>query len=485
MSEEQIAMLGWAITALIYVVDFIVRLCLLVYIPKNRKPTAAMAWLLLIFIIPLAGTVLFFILGNTKLSKRRRLDQHKINAMLKRYTINLRRKGLVATVRKPHDIRAKLAESLTSLAPTKGNTVKVMHGYDNLIQEITRKINTAKKYVYIEFFIIAMDDTTEPFFQALENAIERGVVVRVLFDTLGSRKYPNYKAMQKRLTSMGAKWHKMLPITLRWGYYNRPDLRNHRKIVVIDNTDAYIGSLNLIDKTYHRKDDISYLELAVHFQGPSVNEAAAVFASDWFAETGVFLTHFMKNSLPAKRGTSTVQIVPSGPNYNYPNNLKLFTSFVQGARKSVIITNPYLVPDESLLSALISAAQRGVHVSILNSEAMDQWMVGHAQRSYYEEFIKAGAQIYLYKKPQLVHEKFMAIDDEIGIIGSSNLDIRSFELDLECTVVAYDATVARSLRKHHDKMLQHSKKIQLEVWRRRSVWQSFLDSIARLTSALQ
>jgi cardiolipin synthase len=243
--------------------------------------------------------------------------------------------------------------------------------------------------------------------------------------------------------------------------------------------------MNMIEKTYHRRDSISYIELVAHLQGPSVNEAAAVFASDWYCETGELLKHFMTNSVAHTKGRTEVQIVPSGPGYPYQNNLKVFTSFIQTARHSVIITNPYLVPDESLLSALISAAQRGVRVSILNSEAMDQWMVGHAQRSYYEELLRAGVHIYLYKKPQLVHEKFISIDNSVGIIGSSNLDIRSFELNMECVVVAYSPKVAKKLARHHDELLQHSHEVHLQNWKQRSVWQSFLDSIARLTSALQ
>lgn len=485
MSPASITTISWVITIIIYTIDFFVRVWLLIYIPKNRKPTAATAWLLLIFIIPLFGTMLFFILGSTKLSKQRIQAQLHITHMLKRYTVNLRRMGLVASIRKPHDIRAKLAEALTELGPTKNNAIHIMSGYDTIIEDITRAITTARAYIYVEFYILALDDTTEPFFQALEAAAARGVAVHVLFDAYGSKKFPGYRAMMQRMTEHDIRWHKVLPFSLKWRQYNRPDLRNHRKIVVVDNTDAYIGSLNMINRTYHRKDTISYIELAAHLQGPSVNEAAAVFASDWYAETHQFLKHFMKNSLSAKRGTATIQVVPSGSNYPYQNNLKLFVSFIQAARKSVIITNPYLVPDEALLGALTSAAKRGVRVSVLNSEAMDQWMVGHAQRSYYEEFMRAGVQIHLYKKPQLVHEKFMAIDDEIGIIGSSNLDIRSFELNLECVVVAYDAATARTLRKHHDAFLQHSHQVNLETWKKRSVWQSFLDSIARLTSALQ
>ena len=485
ISAADITMIAWVIAVIIYIIDFAVRLWLLVYIPKDRKPTAAMSWLLLIFIIPIFGTILFFILGSTKLSKRRRHHQLQVNKMLEHYTSDLRKKGLGAIIPEPHDAQAKLAEAFTCLAPTSYNAVRIVTDYDDMIAEIVHKINSAQHYVYIEFYILAMDEATEPFFEAMEEAVKRGVVVRVLFDAWGSRKFKQFKDMRRRMTAAGIEWHRILPFTLNLKNYNRVDLRNHRKIVVIDNTDAYIGSLNMIDKTYHRKDDISYIELAVHMQGPSVNECAAVFASDWYFETGEFLHHFMENSRPAVEGNAAVQVVPSGSNYPYQNNLRLFNSLIQSARKSIVITNPYLVPDESLLGALISAAQRGVRVSILNSEAMDQWLVGHAQRSYYEELTRAGVVISLYKKPQLVHEKFISVDDEVGIIGSSNLDIRSFELNLECVVVAYDAPTAHALRLHHDKLLKNAEPINLEAWLKRSFWQSFLDSIARLTSALQ
>ncbi len=477
---------SWWIAGFIYLVDFCIRLWLLAYIPRNRKPTAATAWLLLIFIIPFFGTILFFVIGNTKLSRQRRKDQQQITSLFKKYTANLREAGLVSIVdNSTHGGAPQLAESLTGLAPTKGNTVEIMSGYDALIEAMTARVSDAQQYVYVEFFALALDQTTKPFFTALERAVQRGVHVRVLFDFFGSRKYPHYKKMKRLLTRIGVQWHPILPVSLRFSKYNRPDLRNHRKILVIDNTDAYIGSLNLIDKTYHRKDDISYIELVAHLQGPSVNEAAAVFASDWYCETGEILTHFMKNSAQSPRGTEIAQIILSGPGYPYENNLKYFVTLVQNAKKSIIITNPYLVPDESLLNALISAALRGVHVSILNSEAMDQWMVGHAQRSYYEQLLQAGVVISLYKKPQLVHEKYFSVDDEIAIIGSSNLDRRSFELNHECIVAVYNEKVAKTLSRHHADFLTHSRRVHLEAWLKRSSWQSFLDSIARLTSALQ
>lgn len=475
----------WFTTIVVLLIDFFIRLWVLIYVPKRRKPTAAMAWLLLLFIVPFVGVILFLAIGSTKLSRARRKKQEQVTEILHAYTQELKKQSLLAERPVPYDAASELAGALSGLYPTRNNTARIITGYGEIIDDIIASINSAEKYVYIEFYILALDVTTEPFFEALKNATQRGVKVYVLFDAWGSKKFPRYKEMQRLLTDTVTGWHKILPLTFNPKKYNRPDLRNHRKIVVVDNSVAYIGSLNMIDKTYHRKDEISYIELAVRLEGPSVNNVATVFASDWYMESDTVLDDFMKNSLEAKKGTASIQIVPSGPGYPYPNNLKVFVSLIHTAKKSISITNPYLVPDESLLNALISAAQRGVEVSVLNSEAMDQWLVGHAQRSYYGELLEAGIHIYLYKRPQLVHEKFFSVDDEVAVIGSSNLDIRSFELNLECTVVGYDVELARTLHTRHKELLRHSKKLTLAKWQKRNSTKNLLDSIARLTSALQ
>jgi cardiolipin synthase A/B len=473
------------IAGLILLIDAFVRVGLLFYIPRNRKPTAALAWLFAIVITPIIGTIVFLIIGSTKLSRRRREMQSQIDRMYHRYNQRIRDDRLDGHVAAEYQSSAQLAESLGSLAPTRHNSVAIINGYETIIEQITASVHDAKEYIYVEFFALALDTTTEPFFKALEKAVTRGVAVYVLFDTLGSRKYPRYREMQRRLTHIGAKWHKVLPIRFNLRHYNRPDLRNHRKIVVVDNQHAYLGSLNMIDKTYHRKDAIHYVELVAHIQGPSVNESAAVFASDWYSETEQILHHFLENAAIHTNGSKTVQILPSGPGYHYRNNLKVFVDLIHSAKASVIITNPYLVPDESLLSALLTARLRGVSVSILNSEAMDQWMVGHAQRSYYEELLEAGIAISLYEAPLLVHSKYMTIDQQVAIIGSSNLDIRSFELNLESSVIVYDEDTARTLHQQHHKDLRHAQRLTLAQWRRRSKWSQFLDSVARLTSAVQ
>lgn len=482
---DDVSLIAWIVAAGIFLVDLTVRAWFLVYIPKRRKPTAATAWLLLIFTVPVLGTLLFIIIGHSKLSRTRRKKQNAITALFHKYTAALATTGLTSTVSQPYCGTAALAEQLTGLAPTSHNSLQLLSGYDEIINDIVASIHRAKHYIYVEFYILALDTTTEPFFAALEAAKARGVRVYVLFDAWGSRKYPRFTEMQHRLSEVTTSWRKVLPFTVHPSKYNRPDLRNHRKIVVIDNTTAYTGSLNMIDATYHRKDDLSYIELMARVEGPSVNALAAVFASDWYSETDTALTDFIKNSEPSKSGGATVQIVPSGPSYPHQNNLKSFVSLLYTAQTSIAITNPYLVPDESFLAALISAAKRGVHVSILNSEAMDQWMVGHAQRSYYAELLEAGVHIYLYKKPQLVHEKHFTIDNAVAVIGSSNLDIRSFELNLECTLIAYDKPTARTLSERHEALLTKSRKVKLTEWKKRRGWQNLLDSVARLSSSLQ
>jgi cardiolipin synthase len=327
-----------------------------------------------------------------------------------------------------------------------------------------------------------------PIFDALARAVQRGLVVRVMYDSLSTNRYPKHKEMKQRLIDDGVLVQPMLALKFPGKGYVRPDLRNHRKLVVIDGEIGYTGSQNLVQRDYHRKDDIYYDEMVVRLKGPIAMQLAAVFVSDWFSETGVLLDYDDSSKVPAKierHGDSLAQVLPSGPGYDDENNLKLFTALIHLAQKRIVIVNPYFVPDDALTNAITSATHRGVEVIMINSEAMDQWMVGHAQRSFYEPFLRAGVKIYLYKAPILLHSKFMTVDDEVATIGSSNLDLRSFFLDLEVTLIAYDHKVVKELQKIEAQYLAKSTEIQLKQWLKRPKLQNLMDNIARLTSALQ
>ena len=481
--ENPLAVVG----IIILLIDWIIRIAFIFYVPRGRKPTAAMAWLLAILIIPIFGALLFLIIGSPKLSIRRRRFQQSIDALIEAATFSADDipAGLTPEQIERYATIIKQNKAFGKLPAQRGNTITILDDYQSIINDTIDRINEAKSYIYIEYFIITLDETTEPFIDALEAAAKRGVEVYILFDTLGSRKYKGYNKMIRRLKKIGVRWQRILPLRFSITHYNRPDLRNHRKIVVIDDEYAYMGSFNMIDSTYGRRDGIVYEELVVRMTGPIVRQCAAVFAGDWFSETGEAPRALLEPIASDKQNGVLAQVLPSGPAYDHENNLKLFVSLLYEAKRRVVITNPYFVPDDALLTAVISAAKRGVEVIIINSQVKDQWMVGHAQRSYYVELLQAGVKIYLHNEPVLLHAKHMTVDGHTAVIGSSNMDIRSFQLNLECVVVLYDESVVSNLHAVQERNINNSYQINLEAWQKRPFFKEVLDSIARLTASLQ
>jgi cardiolipin synthase len=473
--------------------EWVIRIAALFVVPRNRKPSSATAWLLVIFFFPTLGILFFLLLGSPKLPKSRRAAQKTLDKFIDKTLVQFKKhrdSNNLLTAEVPQKFRslAQLSESLSHLPPFTGNKIEVLPEYDEVIKQIINDIDKAEQYVHLEYFIIALDEVTEPLFVALANAVQRSVIVRVMYDSISSKRYPNFKKMLARLEADKVHVQAMLPLKFGKGYV-RPDLRNHRKLIIIDGHTGYTGSQNLIQRNYHRKDSIYYDELVVRLRGPVVLQLAAVFLTDWYSETGMLLSNrdvgTNENEAIQSYGSSMAQILPSGPGYEDENNLKLFTSLIHSAQKSITITNPYFVPDDALTTAITSAAKRGVDVVLINSEVMDQWMVGHAQRSFYEVLLKAGVKIYCYKAPILLHSKFITVDDEIATIGSSNLDIRSFELDLEVTLIAYDPKVVKELKNIEATYLARSTQVELKQWQKRPKYMILFDNIARLTSALQ
>lgn len=476
-----------------FIVDWVIRISALFIVPRNRKPTAGMAWLLLIFFFPTLGALVFLIIGNPKLPKKRRQAQATSDKVISKLLAEFREKHrstelLNVQAPKKYQRLAKLSESLSGLPVFGGNTVEVLTEYDETIRRIAEDIDAAEHYVHLEYFIIVLDETTKPLFESLASAAKRGIKVRVLYDSLSTKRYPRWRATLRYLEDAGVAAQPMLPLRLPGRGYVRPDLRNHRKLVVVDGVTGYTGSQNLVQRNYHRKDAIYYDELVVRVQGPITLQLAAVFLTDWYTETGTLLNYRdMGTKAPAvqKYGDVSAQVLPSGPGYDDENNLMLFTDIIHSAEKEITIVNPYFVPDDALSTAIISAAKRGVKVTMINSEAIDQWMVGHAQRSFYETLLKHNVDIHLYNAPILLHAKFMIVDNDIALVGSSNLDIRSFVLDLEVTLITYNKKVAESLAAAASTYLKQSRKVHVQDWQKRPKRKKLLDNIARLTSALQ
>jgi cardiolipin synthase A/B len=475
------------------ILDWVIRIGALFVVPKNRKPSSATAWLMLILLLPFLGLIIFILLGSPKLNKKRRrlqknMDETIANILKSEESKHRFSEIIVDETSERYGQFIKLNKNLSGFPAFSNNKIELLDDYDGAIKSIANDMKKADKFIHIEYFIIVMDSSTEILFEQMELAIQRGVKVRVLFDAIGTKGYPNFEQMKSRLSTIGVDWHPMLPLSKPGENFNRPDLRNHRKIVVIDGIYGYTGSQNLVTRNYHRSDELYYDELVARIQGPIVAQLQAAFITDWYSETETLLSREKHPELEIQlkpAGNALAQILPSGPGFDNDNNLKLFTSLIHSAKEKITIVNPYFVPEDSLINAITSAAQRDVKVVMINSKIMDQVLVGHAQRSYFEELLKAGVEIYQYDLPILLHSKYLTIDNDIAVIGSSNLDMRSFQLDLEVTLVAYDTSVVKALHRVTASYLKRSQKLYLAKWQKRPLKTRLFENLARLTSAVQ
>ena len=474
--------------AAVVVLDYVIKFLALGVLPNNKKPSSAMAWLILILIVPLAGFLVFLVLGRTSLGRGRLARQREADAAIRAATESLP----AWTVAEPAYLpsMAALTYNLGALPLQGENQVDLIPGYHDSIAAMTAEVAGAQTSVEVEFYIAAWDEVTAPFFEALVAATARGVEVRLLVDHLGSRGIPGYDDFAKRLDATDIQWRPMLPFRPLKGQLQRPDLRNHRKLLVVDGRVAFMGSQNLIEPGYNKPKNHAagreWVELVARVDGPTVSALRAVFAKDWFTETQERLADQVAASRPQSHpGGVTAQVLPSGPGYVTENNLRLFTALIYSAQSRVSLTSPYFVPDEPLLYAVTTAARRGVEVELFVSEEGDQFMVYHAQCSYYEALLEAGVRIHLYPAPAVLHSKHFSIDDDVAVIGSSNMDLRSFALNHEVSMMLTGADIVARFRKVEDDYRTLSRELTLEEWRQRSPWQRYLDNTMRLTAALQ
>jgi cardiolipin synthase len=371
-----------------------------------------------------------------------------------------------------------------------GNSAELFTDYRESIAVMAEAIGQADRFVHVEFYITAWDDVTSPLFSALLDATDRGVDVRLLLDHLGSKGIPGYKDMVRRLDASRIEWRAMLPVEPWRKPFRRPDLRNHRKILVVDGEVAFMGSQNLIEPGYNKEKNHragrEWVELTSRVRGPVVAALDAVFLTDWYSETGESLPeeHVPFDAVPPA-GDLTCQVIPSGPGYSSENNLRAFTTLIYAAQRRVSLTSPYFVPDESLLDAVTTAAQRGVDVELFVSEQGDQFMVYHAQCSYYRALLEAGVRIYLYPSPYVLHAKHFTVDDDVAVLGSSNMDMRSFALNYEVSLMLLGREVVHRMRKVEDAYRSLSRELSLEEWGRRPAGKRYADNVMRLTAALQ
>lgn len=464
----------------IYLVsEWVIRLIMLVYVPRHRNAAASRTWLLFIFLLPWPGLLCYGLVGRANLPKHRLDRQERASKKIREVQEQmLARRGPPPLLPPNVTPMAILAARLGDFAPLNGNQVELMTDYAASIDRLVADIEAATHHVHLLYYIYDDDATGRRVADALQRAAGRGVKCRVLMDAVGSKRALSRLAWLLR--DKGIEVEALLAVGLFRTNAARFDLRNHRKIAVIDGKIGYTGSQNINNGEFVA--GFPNEEMVVRVTGPVVWQMQAVFMVDRFLETNTPLDDADLFPEPVAGGQIIAQIMPSGPGYKRENGQELMINLLYAARERVVLTTPYFVPDEPFLAAVLSAAQRGVAVHLVASSHANQALTQLAQRSFYDELLEAGVSIHLYQ-PRFLHAKYLTIDNEVALVGSANIDIRSFVLNAEIELVIYDQGVVAELRRIQEGYFAHSQLLTAEEWSRRPLLSRTVQGVARLADS--
>ncbi len=465
--------------------EWALRVAALVYVPQRRPPAAARAWLLLILFLPWPGVLLYVLIGRAYLPRRRYRLQRQI-AELTRSLLpaeDTGRKRPLPDVSPGLVPAFELVNALSEFPPVAGCRFELLPAYDAAIARLVAGIDGARRQVHLLFYIFAADEVGDAVAAALERAARRGVVVRVLMDAIGSRS--GLARYTPGLRAAGAEVIAMMPLRL-WGpNAARFDLRNHRKVVVIDGEVAFFGSQNIVSS--HANRGMTNEELLVRATGAVVQQLDAVLLGDRYLETGSLPSDSGRlpspSPAPVAGSQGVAQVVPSGPGYNEGTAEAVMIALMHGARSRIVLTAPYVVPSEAFLGAMTSAARRGVAVALIVDAESNKPFVQLAQQSFYDAMLDAGVTIH-HHRGSFLHAKHLSVDEEVALIGSSNFDIRSFALNAEVSVLICDRGVVEDLAAVQRGYLARCVAVTRETRLAAPRIQRILENLARLTDSL-
>jgi cardiolipin synthase len=461
-------------------VAFIVR----VLLRAHRDPASRIAWIAVILALPIVGIVAYLLLGETNIGRKR--VEHMKTVIAARPDITSTPGFDVPTVRpeipERHLPLFKVGQSVSGFAPVGGNHADLMADSNATIDAMVADIDNATKHVHVLFYIWMPDNNGRKFAEALKRAVGRGVTCRAMVDDLGSRlliKSDLWTDMQ----AAGVKLGRALKIgnPLMRVFAGRIDLRNHRKILVIDNRITYCGSQNCADPEFLTKAKYApWVDAVMRFTGPVVRQNQYLFAADWMAYGHEDIRAVLLEPIDPPEPGFPAQVVASGPTGHYSAASEMFETLMYSARRELFITTPYYVPNDAMQAALCAAANRGVDTTIIFPARNDDFAVQATSRSYYADLLAAGVDIHEYGAG-LLHTKSMTVDGEVTLIGSANMDRRSFDLNYENNILLCDAAVTALMRERQQQYLAACRQITAEEvgawsWRRR-LWNNALATL--------
>jgi cardiolipin synthase A/B len=452
---------------------------------RRKDPAATIAWILTLIFVPGVGAALFLLFGRSRVrwSARRKRDADEA---LQGHLIGFRAK--------PSDLGElpvplagqtvglfRVGEVLSRGRATAGNRVDVLEGGAAAYAAIGEAIDAAESHVHAEYYLIRPDMTGRWFLDKLLAAAERGVQVRLLCDGWGCFALP--RTWVRNLRQHGVRVTYFFPVS---SLLMQPvTLRNHRKIVVVDGQIAFTGGINIGDEYLGKLASVgAWRDTHIRIHGPAAAELQSVFLRDWYfssKEIAKEKSFFPEQEEPM--GEAVTAILTSGPDTDSEAIHRIFFGAIAGARDRVFITTPYFVPDRALVVALQMAALQGVEVRIILPSRSNHRVTFHAGRSSYEELIEAGVHIHEYQ-PGMIHAKMMVVDGALALVGSANMDLRSFRLNFEVHALIGDGYTARALERSFAADLEQTKEVSLEAWRARSNHLRVAEGAARLVSPL-
>jgi len=460
---------------------------------RRMAVNTTLAWLIIVAAFPIGGIVMYFLFGDHRLGRKRlKHGQHIRKYYQDAYEIS------VADVTDDHmavsnffEDLSRIVASETGFYPSVGNKIRLFDEAGHVFSALINDIDSAKQTCFVEFYIVEAKGRVIPVLEALERAAKRGVTCRFLADDIGSRGFLK-DSWRTRLESAGVEVVPSLSVGIIKSLSKRTDLRNHRKLIIIDQSIGYIGSSNLVDPVEFKKEaDVGqWVDIMARVEGHIVSSLAVVFNTDFIFDKNAGdysqkTLHQFPRETPSKEFArdAVLQLIPSGPEMRTSLIYEVVVAALFGARKSITIVTPYFVPDEALVLALTNAARRGIDVVLVLPKRLDSIMARHASEAVFDELLEAGVVIRRYQSGML-HTKAILVDEDISFIGTVNMDMRSFYLNLEVTLAIYDKAFAARLQDTVDHYIARADILDYERWGARSKLKRFKENVLRLAAPL-
>ncbi|GBQ29770.1 phospholipase D [Acetobacter estunensis NRIC 0472] len=457
--------MAWSFNAAVLTASLQAAFVVRAVLRRHRQPASRVAWVAIIAALPIGGILAYIFLGETKLNPIR---VQRIRRAMRTLPIPGKTAEALIDAEKKFGLPPRLAplfrvgQSISGYPPMGGNRGQLMEDSNKAIDAMVADIDAACDHVHVSFYIWLADHNGLKVAQALMRAAKRGVNCRVMADDLGSRRLI-HSAHWLEMERAGVRLVRALPLgnPLLRPFRGRFDMRNHRKIVVIDNHVTYCGSQNCSDPEFRvKKKYAPWVDMVARFEGPVVLQNQHLFATDWIAHTNEDLTALLASATVQETGGFVAQVIGTSAAVRYAAMPETFVSLMNAAAEELTITTPYYVPDEPIQMALCAAARRGVRTTLTLPMRNDSWIVAGASRSYYRDLLDAGVEVREYPFG-LLHTKALTVDGQMTLIGSANLDRRSFDLNFENNILLVDEAFTQSVRARQQLYMEASRQITL------------------------